>query len=46
MSIVENNLIVDKVVRSKNGEGGYREVEKLVIVDRYNLNMGGVDIFD
>ena len=46
MSTVENNLTVDKAVRSKNGEGGYREVEKPVIADRYNSNMGGVDTLD
>lgn len=33
LSTVENNLTVDKAVRSKNGEGGYREVEKPVIAD-------------
>lgn len=46
LSTVENNLTVDKAVRSKNGEGGYREVEKPVIADRYNSNMGGVDTLD
>jgi len=39
LSTVDNNLTVDKAVRSKGGEGNYREVENTVIADRYNSNM-------
>ena len=46
LSTVDNKLIVDKAVKSKNGERGYREVEKPVIADQYNSNIGGIDTID
>ena len=39
-------LFIDKAVKSRGGEGGYRTVEKPVIAERYNSKMGGVDCLD
>ena len=46
LSTVDTNLTVDKAIRSRGGEGGHRNVEKPVIAERYNSNMGGVDSLD
>ncbi|XP_064643065.1 piggyBac transposable element-derived protein 4-like [Lineus longissimus] len=37
---------VQKRLRHKDGEGGYRNVEKPAMIDQYNKYMGGVDSFD
>jgi hypothetical protein len=31
-------------IRSKEGERGYRNIEKPVVAERYNNSMGGVDL--
>lgn len=46
LSTVDNNLTIDKEIRSKQHASGKRTVEKPVAVERYNMNMGGVDRFD
>ena len=46
LSTVDNNLTVDKEIRSKEHPSGKRTVEKPVAVERYNRNMAGVDRFD
>ena len=46
LSTVDTNLTIDKAIRSRGGEGGHRNVEKPVIAERYNSNMGGVDSLD
>jgi len=46
LSTIHTNNTIDKRIRSKGAEGGYREVEKPVIVETYNHQMSGVDILD
>ena len=46
VSSVHTNNTVEKRIRSRQHEGGFRSVEKPVIADSYNDYMGGVDIMD
>ena len=46
LSNVDTNLTIDKAVKSRGGEGGYRTVEKPVTGECYNSKMGGVDCLD
>lgn len=46
LSTVDNNLTVDKRIRAREGEDGYREVEKPVVAEKYNTFMCGVDRMD
>ena len=46
LSTIDNNLTVDKNVRSRENNTGYRTVEKPVIAEQYNHFMGGVDTLD
>lgn len=46
LSTTESNNTIDKRVRKRGAEGGYRTVEKPVIAEVYNQSMGGVDLFD
>ena len=45
-STVDNNLTIDKEIRSKQYASGKRTVEKPVAVERCNMSMVGVDRFD
>ena len=45
LSTVDNNLTVDKEIRSKEHPRGKRTVEKPVAVERYNRNMAGAGSF-
>ena len=46
LSTVENNLTVDKEIRSKEADGGVRKVEKPVVAEKCNTYMSGVDLMD
>lgn len=46
LSTIHTNNTIDKRIRSRGGEGGYRTVEKPVIGELYNQHMGAVDICD
>lgn len=46
LSTVDTNLTIDKRIRSKGEQGGYREVDKPVMAERYNNCMAGVDRLD
>ena len=46
LSTIHTNNTVDKRLRAKGEPGGHRTVEKPVIAEVYNQNMGGVDILD
>lgn len=46
LSTVDTNLTIDKRIRSKGVEGGYRVVDKPVMAERYNHGMAGVDRLD
>lgn len=46
LSTIHNNLTLDKRLRSKQSEDGYRNVEKPVMAEDYNKYMNGVDKLD
>ena len=46
LSTIDNNLTLEKNVRSRENDTGYRTVEKPVIAEQYNHFMGGVDTLD
>ena len=46
LSTIDNNLTLEKNVRSRENNTGYRTVEKPVIAEQYNHFMGGVDTLD
>lgn len=46
LSTTETNKTMDKRVRQRNADHGYRVVEKPVVAETYNQHMGGVDILD
>jgi len=46
LSTIDNNLTLEKDVRSKDNDTGYRTVEKPVLAEMYNHFMGGVDTLD
>lgn len=46
LSTVHTDNTVEKQIRSKDSTDGYRTVEKPVMGDDYNSNMGGVDLLD
>lgn len=46
LSTMHTNNTVQKNIRSRQHDGGYRSVEKPVIADCYNEYMGGVDTMD
>ena len=41
LSTIDNNLTLEKDVRSKDNDTGYRNVEKPVLAEMYNHFMGG-----
>lgn len=45
-STVNTNLTVNKTIRSKGSPWVYREIEKPMIAEQYNMNMAGVDRID
>ena len=46
LSTVDTNNTIDKCIRSRQAPGGFREIEKPVMAERYNRHMAGVDLFD
>ena len=46
LSTIDNNLTLEKNVRSRENDTGYRTVEKPVIAEQYKHFMGGVDTLD
>ena len=46
LSTIDNNLTLEKNVRSRENDTGYRTVEKPVIAEQYNHFMGSVDTLD
>ena len=46
LSTVHTDNTVDKKIRSRNTDGGFRMVDKPVIAESYNHNMSGVDLMD
>mgnify|MGYP001796281652 CR=1 FL=1 len=46
LSTIHTNSTIDKIIRRRGTQDGYREIEKLVIAEKYNQHMGGVDILD
>lgn len=46
LSTIDTNNTVNKRIRQRGTDGGYRVVEKPVIAERYNASMGGVDLLD
>lgn len=46
LSTIDNNLTLEKDVRSKDNDTSYRTVEKPVLAETYNHLRGGVDTLD
>ena len=46
LSTMDENSCVQKTIRSKENESGYRDVSKPTVAVNYNQFMGGVDLFD
>uniref|UniRef100_A0A8C1TF10 PiggyBac transposable element-derived protein domain-containing protein n=1 Tax=Cyprinus carpio TaxID=7962 RepID=A0A8C1TF10_CYPCA len=46
LSSIQGNSCVQKRIRSKQSDTGFREINRPVCVDRYNTFMGGVDTAD
>ena len=46
ISSLHANRTVNKNLRSRGSETGYRVVQKPVMAEEYNQHMGGVDCFD
>ena len=46
LSTIDNNLTLERNVRSRENNTGYRTVEKPVVAETYNYFMGGVDTLD
>ena len=46
LSTIDNNLTLEKNVRSREDDTGHRTVRKPVIAEQYNHFMGGVDTLD
>ena len=46
LSSIDTNNTMDKRMSFRGAEGGHRIVEKPVMTEVYNQNLGGVDIMD